>query len=35
MEQEKDKNEKYGTPTLNSITFEQIENAAKELGVLK
>ena len=32
---EKDKNEKYGTPTLNSITFEQIENAAKELGVLK
>lgn len=31
----KDKNEKYGTPTLNSITFEQIENAIKELGVLK
>lgn len=29
---EKDKNEKYGTPTLNSITFEQIENAINKLG---
>ena len=30
---EKDKNEKYGTPTLNSITFEQIENAIDELEI--
>ena len=30
---EKDKNEKYGTPTLNSITFEQIENAINELEI--
>lgn len=30
---EKDKKEKYGTPTLNSITFEQIENAIKELEI--
>lgn len=30
---EKDKNEKYGTPTLNSITFEQIESAIDELEI--
>ena len=30
---EKNKNEKYGTPTLNSITFEQIENAINELHI--
>ena len=30
---EKNKNEKYGTPTLNSITFEQIENAIDELEI--
>ena len=30
---EKNKNEKCGTPTLNSITFEQIENAIDELEI--
>lgn len=30
---EKFKDKKYGTETLNSITFEQIENAIDELGI--